>query len=183
MHLITGFIVASLLGRKKRGNLRRLPSFPGVIETVHLLPGRVRFRTPRLLGRQTEALELKKRLGGLSGVIDVEVNSVSGSICLRFADDQLKPELLLAAIIRLLGLERQIERPPRPWVGREVQQTGEALNRALYERTGGMIDFYTAMPLLLVILGVRNIAAGKMLGWPLLWWAYRELFPPLWKDR
>ena len=95
----------------------------------------------------------------------------------------LKPELLLAAIIRLLGLERQIERPPRPWVGREVQQTGEALNRAVYERTGGMIDFYTAVPLLLVILGVRNIAAGKMLGWPLLWWAYRELFPPLWKDR
>jgi hypothetical protein len=46
-----------------------------------------------------------------------------------------------------------------------------------------LLDFYTAMPLLLVILGVRNVLAGRMLGWPLLWWAYREVFPPTWKDR
>jgi hypothetical protein len=122
-------------------------------------------------------------LGRLTGVKEAEVNTISGSICLRFAGDQLKPELLLAAIIRLLGLERQIERAPRPWIGREIQQTGEALNRAMYERTGGVFDLYTAMPLLLFILGVRNIAAGRTMGWPLLWWAYRDLFPPAWKDR
>ena len=183
MHLITGFILASVLGRKRRGASRRAPSFPGVIETVHLLPGRVRFRTPHLVGKQPEGKELKRRLARIDGVKEVEVSSVSGSICLRFADDRLKPELLMAAIIRLLGLERQIERAPRSWLGREIRDTGEALNRAMHERTGGMVDFYTAMPLLLVVLGVRNIAARRTMGWPMLWWAYRELFPPAWKDQ
>lgn len=183
MHLITGFLLASVLGRKGRRSPRCAPSFPGVIETVHVLPGRVRFRTPHLVGRQPEAQELQRRLARLDGVKEAAVDCVSGSICLRFADDQLKPELLLGAIIRLLGLERHIERAPRSWLGRELRETGEALNRAVYERTGGMVDFYTAMPLLLVILGVRNVAAGRMLGWPLLWWAYRELFPPAWKDQ
>ncbi len=146
------------------------------------MPGRVRFRAPRLVGRQHEGEELKRRLAHLNGVKEVEVSSISGSVCLRFAEDRLKPELLLAAIIRLLGLERQLERAPRSWVARELQETGDALNRALYERTGGVIDFYTAMPLLLAVLGVRNIVAGRVFGWPLLWWAYREVFPPVWKD-
>lgn len=183
MHLIASFLLAGLLGSKRPGDARRVPSFPGVIETVHLLPGRARFRTPHLVGRRPEGEVLKRQLARLNGVVGVEVNSISGSICLRFDDDRLKPELLLAAIIRLLGLEREIERAPRSRIGREIQETGEALNRAMYERTGGMIDFHTAMPLLLVMLGVRNIVAGRMLGWPLLWWAYRALFPPAWKDR
>ena len=150
---------------------------------MHLLPGRVRFRVPGLVGRRAEGQQLKARLARLEAVKEVEVNPISGSIRLRFAEERLQPELLLGATIRLLGLERQLERAPRSWLAREVQEGGEALNRAVYQRTGGLLDFYTAMPLLLVILGVRNVLAGRMLGWPLLWWAYREVFPPTWKDR
>ena len=183
MHLITGFVLAGLLGRKHRGRPSRLPKFPGVIETVHLLPGRVRFRTPNLVGRQTQAEELQKRLAQIHGLLSVSVNSISGSICLRFRPDRIKPEMLLAAIVRLLGLEQQIGQRPRSLVGREIRAAGDALNHAMFERTGGLIDLYTAMPLLLLAVGLRNIAAGRVVGWPLLWWAYRTLFPPAWTDK
>jgi hypothetical protein len=87
--------------------------------------------------------------------------------------------MLLGAAIRLLGLDSQIARPPRSRVGSGIRQAGDALNRAVHEKTGGMIDLWTSLALLLVALGVRQIAAGnRQLGWPLLWWAYVSIFPP-----
>jgi hypothetical protein len=183
MHLITGFLLAGLLGRKQSSHRSRLPTFPGVIETVHLLPGRVRFRAPNLVGRRIQAEELEKRLAQISGLLSASVNSVSGSICLQFESERVKPEMLLAAIVRLLGLEKEIGQRPRSLIGREIRETGDALNRAMFQRSGGMIDFYTAMPLLLLAVGFRNIAAGRVAGWTLVWWAYRTLFPPAWNDQ
>ena len=57
------------------------------------------------------------------------------------------------------------------------RQAGESLNRD-HEQTGGMIDLWTSVTLLLVAAGVRQLAAGNQFGWPLLWWAYRSTFPP-----
>jgi copper chaperone CopZ len=179
MHLITGFILATLFGRKKGGDTSRLPSFPGVIETVHALPGRARFRVPEIIGYGSDATTLEKHLARLDGVDAVRVSPVSGSILVEFDANRVEPEMVMGAIIRLLGLEEQIDRAPHSRVGQEIRQAGDALNRAVHEQTRGIIDLYTGLPLLLVVLAVRNIATqnGQM-GWPLLWWAYLALFPP-----
>jgi hypothetical protein len=179
MHLITAALLTTLLGRKKGAGAGRLPSFAGVIETAHVLPGRVRFRAPGLVGRDTLAKELQKRLAKLEGIESAAVSPISGSVLLRFAPERVTPELLLGAVIRLLGLEKEIQRPPRSRIGEGIRHTGEALNRAVHEQTSGMIDLWTALAVLLVVLGIRQIAAGnRALGWPLLWWAYLSLFPP-----
>ncbi len=50
MHLITAAVVSALLGRKRGVDHNRLPSFAGVMETTHVLPGRIRLRAPILIG-------------------------------------------------------------------------------------------------------------------------------------
>ena len=178
MHILTGLLLTALLKRKPGGRNPHLPTFPGVIETVHALPGRIRFRTPYLVDRQGQAEDLQKRLARLDGVHEVAVSAVSGSVCVWFAADRVTPELLLGAIIRLLGLERHLQRLPRSVVGREIREGGEAVNRAIHAKTGGLLDLWTTVPLVLVGLGIRNVATGRPYGWPMLWWAYRSLFPP-----
>jgi hypothetical protein len=179
MHLITGFLLTALLGRKRGQRRIRLPSFPGILETAHMLPGRVRFRVPALEGLDDVAAEVRQRLRKLEGVQSVDVSTVSGSVLLTFRPEDVDPEMLLAAVIRLLGLEEQIEQAPRSRLGFEIREMGAALNRAVHEKTGGMIDLWTALPLVLVALGVRNLVSRNgQPGWPLLWWAYLALFPP-----
>lgn len=177
MHLITAAVLTALLGRKPSVGRHGLPSFPGVLETAHALPGRLRLIAPSLVGRRKAAEQLEKTLGRLAGVRAVEVSSVSGSLIVAFAPDRLKPDLLFAAVIRLLGLERDIERAPPSAIGKGIHDAGQSLNHAVYQQTGGMIDLWTSVTLLLAVAGARQVLAGNPLGWPLLWWAYRSAFP------
>jgi len=177
MHLVTGLLLTALLGRGKQGP--RLPSFPGVLETAHVLPGRLRLRVPGVVARPEAAGELRRQLVRLEAVEAVEVSTVTGSVLLRFRPDRVEPELLLAAVIRLLGLEARVDAAPQSRLGHEIRELGESLNRAVHEQSGGLLDLWTALPLLLVVLGVRNlISRNGQLGWPLLWWAYLALFLP-----
>jgi hypothetical protein len=177
MHLITAALLTTLLGRKRRAGHSGFPSFAGVMEVTHLLPGRLRLRAPVLIGQRRAAEQLQKSLAGLDGIRAVEVNPVSGSLLFHFAPDRVKPDMLMGAAIRLLGLEKDIERPPPSYIGEGIRQAGQSLNHAIHEQTGGMIDLWTSVTLLLVVMGVRQLAAGNQFGWPLLWWAYRSKFP------
>jgi hypothetical protein len=178
MHLITTAVLTALLGRKRSVGHDGLPSFVGVMETAHVLPGRLRLRVPVLIGQRGAADQLQKSLARLDGIRAVEVSSVSGSLLVHFATDRVKPDMLMGAAIRLLGLERDIQRPPPSYIGQGIRQAGESLNHAIHEQSGGMIDLWTSIALLLVVQGIRQLAAGNQFGWPLLWWAYRSMFPP-----
>jgi hypothetical protein len=179
MHILTGFLLTALLGRHGSPARKRLPSFPGILETAHALPGRVRFRAPAIIGHPDAAAEVRNRLRRLEGVRSADASHVTGSLLLRYDSTRLEPEIVLAAVIRLLGLEDQIERAPRSRVACEIREIGAALNRTVHQKTRGVIDLWTALPLVLVVLGVRNVVSRNgQLGWPLLWWAYMALFPP-----
>jgi hypothetical protein len=177
MHLITAAALTALLGRKRNAAHGGLPSFTGVMETAHVLPGRLRLRAPVLVGQSGAAAQLQKSLARLEGVRAVEVSSVSGSLLVHFAPDRVKPDMLLGAAIRLLGLERDVQRPPPSHIGEGIRHAGESLNHSIHEQTGGMLDLETSLALLLVAAGIRQLAAGNQFGWPLLWWAYRSTFP------
>jgi hypothetical protein len=179
MHLVTGFLLTALLGRNGRGARPRLPSFPGILETVHVLPGRMRLRVPALAGDARLGEDVAKRLQRLEGIASATISSVTGSLLITFDPQQVEPEILLAAVIRLLGLEEQLERAPRSRLGHEIREMGAALNQAVHQQTGGMIDLWTGLPLVLAAVGIRNVLAKNgQLGLPLLWWAYVSLFPP-----
>jgi hypothetical protein len=178
MHILTGILVGALLGRPKSSTKPALLGLGGPIRTVHVLPGRVRFAVERLRGDAAAADALAGRLGRIEGVELVEVSPLSGSVLIRFRAETLEPELLFAAIVRLLGLEKELERAPSPLLTRELREAGQALNRAVYEQTGGLIDLWTAVPLLLAGIGLRKVIVERgslPAGLTLIWWGYNAL--------
>lgn len=178
MHLVTGMLLAALVGRKQRPSL--VPMLrTGPVQTVHLLPGRVRFRVPSLVEARSEAANLRERLRGIEGVREVEVNPASGSVLICYRESLVRPELLFAATVRLLGLDKELEQTPRPLVTRKLRAVLDSLNRIVYDRTSGVLDFSSALLILLAAIGVRKMlqpgAAALPAGFTLLWWGAHQL--------
>ncbi len=179
MHIITGMLIAGIFGRKRKASL--LPMLrKGPVQTAHLLPGRVRFHVPSLVDQPAEAEDLCSRLSTLDGVEDVQTTSSSGSVLIRYREKLVRPELLFAAIVRLLGLERELEHTPQPVVTRELRSVFSSLNRVVYDRTGGLLDFTSALLILMAAFGVSKImkegSASIPPGFALLWWGVHHLF-------
>ena len=134
MHILTGILIAGLLGRKDRPSVLPLLR-SGPVQTDHLLSGRVRFRVPSLVGASGRAERLAEQLGTLDGIRRADVNPTTGSVLIEYRAALVQPELLYAATVRLLGLEKELERTPRPAVVRELRAVLDSLNRVVYDLT------------------------------------------------
>lgn len=180
MHILTGLLLATLLGRKKNGDKPTCPRFSvGPVRTTHVLPGRIRFRVPSLVNNGTAGAASLDNLTKIDGIESVESNLVSGSVLVRFDSAKIKPDLLLAAIVRILGLEKEMDRPPDSLVARELRDAGKSVNQAVFQRTGGVIDLWTLFFLAVAIIGIRKTIAerGRSIptGLTLLWWSLNAL--------
>lgn len=180
MHLITGFIIAALMGKKKQDQKSPLLNIRGPIKTSHLLPGRVRFHVPSVTKNNEHSEILTDQLPKIDGLDYLSVTKATGSVLIKYDSTKLEPELLVAAIIRLLGLEKELEARPQPIILKEAKEMANSINRAVYEKTGGIIDLWTAIPIILGALGVRKLltersAAMLPAGFTLLWWSYTSL--------
>jgi hypothetical protein len=179
MHIITGMLLAGLFGQHKRKSLLPLIN-TGPVRAEHMMPGRVRFRVPGLADDASGADVLREKLPTIEGVTEVAVNASSGSVLVRYREKMVQPELLFAAIVRLLGLDKELERPPRPVIVRELRDIMVSLNRVVYDRTGGLLDFSSTVWILLAALGLRSllVEGGKAMpaGFTLLWWGAHRLF-------
>lgn len=178
MHLVTGMLLATLFGRNRKRSL--LPMLrTGPVQTVHLLPGRVRFHVPSLVDHSADGQTLQERLKQLEGVRAVDVNPVTGSVLIRYREELVRPELLFAATVRLLGLDKELEQTPLPLVTRELRAILDSLNRVVYDRTAGIVDFSSALLILLVALGIHKMvqhgAAAMPAGFTLIWWGAHKL--------
>ena len=131
MHIITGLILAALLGKKAKNPLESpLLRLKWPIETKHHLPGRVRFHIPMLVGDDVGSNQVEKQIQQVEGVDSVKANKISGSVIICYQADKIVPELLFAALIRLLGLEEELERTPPAILSKELRNIGKAMNRA-----------------------------------------------------
>ena len=86
--------------------------------------------------------------------------------------------LLFAALVRLLGLEKEIERTPVPKLDKEFSDIYKSLNQAVYAKTNGMLDVKTAIALLIAATGIYRIFAERSVSMPttltMIWWAYNS---------
>lgn len=153
-------------------------SFSGPVETVSNLPGRTRFRTSAVVGREAARDLLIQNLSKIKGVTSIEVNLTSGSVLIHYQPETMTPELLFAAIIKLLDLEAEFLSTPESMLAREFREIGSSLNRTVYELTGGVTDFHTLLLISLAFLGIYIIRKDPVRAFPsgltLLWWAYRS---------
>lgn len=181
MHIITGLILAGLLKKDKdpdgapKASASPLLRLAEPVRARHLLPGRARLEVKRLRGDAAAAEKLSASLGRIESVEAVRVSPVTGSVLLLYDAEAISADLLVAAIIRILGLEDELHRVPSSVVGRELREVSHALNRAVYDRTGGIVDLRTALLLALAALGMTRLWRGGKLalpaGFTLLWWA------------
>jgi len=183
MHIITGLLFAGLAKMKKsrQANPRvRVPRFTtGPVQTTHALPGRLRFRVPSLTTDESGRVMVRERISRIEGVESVDVTPASGSVLIRYRETELEAELLFAALVRLLGLDGEMEARRQPVIPRELGLLAESMNRAVYEKTGGLIDLWTAVLIVLAGTGIRNMvrdpARAFPAGFTLVWWGLNSL--------
>jgi hypothetical protein len=180
MHIITGMVVAALMGKKIRGIGPSLPmSRTGPVRIAHALPGRTRFRVKGLSARGVDAGDLEARLAGIQGVDGARVDPCSGSVLVRHDEGKVGAPLLFAAIVRLIGAEDDLVRTPEPVVQRELRDVCGALDRAVYDRTGGLLDLKSALLIIFAFVGVQRVLRRPNMALPaglsLVWWATNGL--------
>lgn len=176
MHLMIGFILASLL-KNKRNNPLALPAIRGEFEARHALPGRIRFHVPLLETAQDSEIEtIQKELLKVPHIHSIDISPFSGSILIHYNTEKIEPPLICGILIKILGLEKKFDSNPESFVQREIGMLGDALNQAVLNKTAGKLDITSAVFLILLSLGLYKTIILKDRTLPgginLLWWAY-----------
>ena len=178
MHLVTGFLVAAA-AKRLRGHSTLPLLRTGPVQAAHVMPGRVRFRVPSLTGQSAQAAELQSRLSSLEGIKKVEAQAATGSVVVEYRPQVVRPALIFAAIVRLLGLDKELQRTSRPVVVRQLRSVISSLDTVVYDRTSGVLDFSSAMLILLAAFGARRLfkqGVGEVpAGATLVWWGMHQL--------
>ena len=178
MHIITGMLISFLMSKKKGVTKPPLLQVRWPIQTSHLLPGRVRFHIPLYKGNQKGLDAAIVQLKKIEGVYEAQANSITASILIKFDESKLQADLVFAALIRLLGLEKEIERTPVPKFNKEISDIYKSMNQAVYANTNGMLDLKTAIALLIAATGIYRIIAERSVSMPatltMIWWAYNS---------
>ena len=180
MHIITGMLLAGLLAKKKGGPRPLMPMLrTGPVQTAHWMPGRVRFRVPSLATNGKGATLVREKLPTIQGVQSVELNPPTGSVLVVYREGEVQPELIFAAVVRLLGLDAELRRTPQPVVTRELRDILGSANRMVYDRTGGLIDLWSAALILLAAVGIKKVLGQGLRAFPagltLVWWGVASL--------
>ena len=91
----------------------------------------------------------------------------------------MRPELLFAAVVRLMNLDAEMKRMPQPVVTRELREILGSVNRMVYDRTGGLLDLWSAGLILLAAIGIQRLLVQGMRAFPagltLVWWGLASL--------
>ena len=180
MHILTGFLLAGLLGKNKFRRRTLMPMLrTGPVQTAHFVPGRVRLRVPSLAENSTGAAMVREKLPTIEGVQSVTLNPATGSVLIIYREDEVRPELLFAAVVRLMNLDAELKRIPQPIVTRELKEILGSVNRMVYDRTGGLVDLWSAGLILLAAIGIQRVLVQGMRAFPagltLIWWGMASL--------
>lgn len=65
---------------------------------VHHVPGRLRVRAPELRRNEERAREVSALLASMDGVLEQDINTMTGSLVVRYDRDVTAPARLLAAL-------------------------------------------------------------------------------------
>lgn len=177
-----GYYLASRILKNESDSKEKnipLPSFKGIIEVRHFLPGRMRIYVSKLVGNDIEKTLLETQFSKIDGINVIQVNGITGSVLVSYDTSKVDAGILYSAMIRLLQLEEFIDKNEVSLVSREIKQASESLNRGMFEKTNGIMDMKTLVPVSFIMFALKEIyknpSAGKPGAYTLLWWAYDML--------
>lgn len=155
----------------------KLPSFSGVLEVRHSIPGRMRLWIPSLKGDAVASRDFQENLSRLRGVRRVDVNVFLGTCLVEYDARELTAALIVAAASRCFDFERQIQnRQSTLW--QEMKTIRFALDQALLRRTFGLLDLRSAMTLFLSLSLARGVVRQKNATFPpinMIWWLFQSI--------
>lgn len=155
-----------------------LPNFRGVLEIKHSLKGRIRFYIPVIKNNKELKSLLISQLSKIEAISSFEVNSLIGSLLINYNAKKIEPMIIIGILIRLLNLEKAIERQPESTAKKEIDNFISSLNMAIHEKSNGLIDLKTSISLILFIMGIYKMKQKSDIipgGLTLLWWAYSNI--------
>ncbi|MFL0195470.1 HMA2 domain-containing protein [Clostridium sp. WILCCON 0269] len=184
LYSLAFFAVDGIINKNGSKNLgyentyANIPSFKGVLEIRHYMPGRIRLYIP-VLKENLEAKEvLMTQLSKIEFIEIKDINIFTGTILLNFNIKEMKPVLVIGIIIKLLGLEHSIDDNKESLIKKEIDNLKNSLNLAVYNKTNGVVDFDSVITLALLISGMKSCIKNSQVrpsGISYLWWAYSTI--------
>lgn len=176
---LVGKMISDVSGKNKNNKSSvNVPDFVGVVEVKHSIKGRIRYRIPKLKGDNTLAEYITGQLSKVKFINNVEANAITGSLLINYDYGQIDPNMLTAAIVKLLNLEVEINKKKDALVTRELSNMKEVLNLAIYNKTKGILDIKSIYLIIIMVFAIRGIrTAPKMIpnGYTMARWAYKEI--------
>ncbi|MBQ8162546.1 MAG: hypothetical protein IJ083_17610 [Clostridia bacterium] len=151
-----------------------LPSFRGICEVRSSLPGRMRLYIPSSMENPSASAAAAARLHETGVIKKIRLNPYLGTFLVEYDPNQVEAAVLEGAILKLLGLDEQIQKKQTPLLQEHLHTLTLAVDRAVMDTTGGWIDLGTAASGTLLYLALRQ---GARMGFvlpgaaTLLWWA------------
>jgi len=156
------------------------------VRVASFIPGRVRLKSRQLRDNESLGTRVGEALGEVDAITVVSVNARTGSVLVRYDEEQLEdlPSLidradafgLLPDDVDPAGLKAMIEdradgaAPRRDFSG-EVRSVFDAMDGSVKAATGGAIDLKGLVPLSLVGMGTYRVLTGAATQ-PLPWFNY-----------
>ncbi len=167
---------ALMLPKKQEHNVMKLPSFRGVAEVRSSLPGRLRLNVPAVSQNMPQAEQMKKQLEGTGVIRSVAIEPRTGSVLICYDESAVQGAVVLGAVIKLMGLDESVKRPPVSKLNEELKTLFSAVNAGVLDATNGLLDVPTVAAGALTVAALRSKMKS---GWAvpgamtLLWWASR----------
>ena len=155
-------------------NKKMLPDFYGILEVQHYIKGRIRLKVNSLIQDDEKAKELVGKLASLNGIEDISVNTLIGSVLIKFSEEVVDPITLIGAVLSILGLEEEVFDKKNGKLFSGIREVIESIDFAIYNKTKGILDLKSTIALLFIINGIRKIRQNPIMpnGVNLLWWGF-----------
>lgn len=155
-------------------NKKMLPDFYGILEVQHYIKGRIRLKVNSLIQDDEKAKELVGKLASLNGIEDISVNTLIGSVLIKFSEEVVDPITLIGAVLSILGLEKEVFDKKNGKLFSGMREVIESIDFAIYNKTKGILDLKSTIALLFIINGIRKIRQNPIMpnGVNLLWWGF-----------
>lgn len=125
----------------------------------HTMPRRLRIKVPAKKGQKSYFSHMSERLVECSGVDDVQVNPVTGSVLVMFSCDIET----LAKYARKNGLfSLRLGKSPNKSLFQDLVATFQSYDRVMKDMTGGELDIPSLVFLSLLISGIWQVARGNV---------------------
>lgn len=171
-------LLSSLLmsSKEDKGEQKeKLPNFRNILEVKHSIPGRIRLQCNPI----KENLELKDVLintfSQIKGVNEISVNSLIGTILVRYDKNSMDAVLIIGIILKILGLDEEVENTNKSLVTKESKEILNSVSHAIYEKTNGILDLKSSVMVFILAYAIYDIKTRPGLrpaGITCLWWLY-----------